>query len=204
VECFGTWHLLCVQLLALLASREQSADSFLRKLAQEISHEIVVHRLQSTASHCNRGRQPRSQMLSKTSINDGFDSEGQCTAPSASPMHNVHARSLQTMSWNLVCTRATHPRWLPCICLSWSLLTLYAVDALRWRGSSLQVTQPTYGGLQEHRITEYTATGQKAKPKERWRSTTCVALLPDCLPVSEIFASEALEVSACEHGIAKK
>jgi hypothetical protein len=33
------------------------------------------------------------------------------------------------------------------------------------RESSLQVTQTTYSGLQEHRIIVYTATQQKAKPK---------------------------------------
>jgi hypothetical protein len=33
------------------------------------------------------------------------------------------------------------------------------------RESSLQVTKPTYSGLQEHRIIVYTAAGQKAKPK---------------------------------------
>jgi hypothetical protein len=31
------------------------------------------------------------------------------------------------------------------------------------RESSLQVTKTTYSGLQEHRIVEYTATGQKAR-----------------------------------------
>jgi succinate-acetate transporter protein len=33
--------------------------------------------------------------------------------------------------------------------------------------NSLQVTETTYSGLQEHRSIMYTATGQKAKPKER-------------------------------------
>jgi hypothetical protein len=34
----------------------------------------------------------------------------------------------------------------------------------------LQVTKTTYGGLQEHRVTEFSATGQETKPKEHVRT----------------------------------
>jgi hypothetical protein len=36
----------------------------------------------------------------------------------------------------------------------------------------LRVTKTTYSGIQEHRIMKYTATGQKAKPKERMSTET--------------------------------
>jgi hypothetical protein len=38
--------------------------------------------------------------------------------------------------------------------------------------SMLQATKTTYSGLQEHRINQYTATGQKAKPKEHMSTET--------------------------------
>jgi hypothetical protein len=38
----------------------------------------------------------------------------------------------------------------------------------------VQVTETTDGGLQEHRVTEYSATGQETKPKEHVRTDNTI------------------------------